>query len=175
MVSSSSWLSSSLTDATSPTAQGWVDGLQSVSRETDYAEWSAAAGLSALQAAMTADPDQDGASNYQEYLFSTAPLNPASSPPRLEIQPSMVMLESGQGWEQNGVALLIPYLPAGTSGFVESSPDLKHWVKEPFEMARFPMGMPPFSILGPVSSTPTHNAVGIIPSTPARYYRLKLD
>ena len=118
----SSFYGESNTYATAWTLQGWVDDLQLVSPASRYQTW--AKNLPLALSGQDTDADADGASNFLEYTFGTAPLDPASRPPAL------VFGFVNRGFGDSYPELRVPYLPPHASGTLESSTDLIHWQPE---------------------------------------------
>jgi hypothetical protein len=106
--------------------QGWIDDLRVVTPASHYAEWVAREKLPADLAGKDVDADGDGFSNFLEYSFSTDPCDGRVLPRPLEFT-----LASDR-WQGSYHALKLPYLPAHTTGVLQSSTDFSEWVDEPF-------------------------------------------
>ena len=72
---------------------GWVDQVVLSPEVTTFEEWITVAGLAGADAAVTADPDDDGLPNLLEYALATSPTEPTGAARRPAVTLEMV---SGQ-------------------------------------------------------------------------------
>ena len=152
------------TYATASTLQGWVDDLQLVSPASRYQTW--AKNLPHALSGQDTDADADGASNFLEYTFGTAPLDPTSRPPALVF--GFVSQRFGGSYPE----LRIPYLPPHASGALESSTDLIHWQPESAPSLYFRRSLSPLSLY---QSTSTYQSVAVPIVGPQKFYRLSMS
>jgi hypothetical protein len=151
-------------ESTQPDLQGWLDDfrLQPIASPPTANNPQAAGHQSP-----GSDADHDGANDDLEYWFGTAPRDPSSVPPALEVHAAATSEpDAPPAW------LMIPYLPLHASGAVlEASSDLVEW--QPLEVDLLHEPLSHASTLSLPRATTTHYPWVIPPGGSQQYFRLR--